>query len=52
MREQRDRALKHAASSAQDGNGILCPVCFIRKAEAAGVKDAWLIQPEFYKAKP
>lgn len=31
-----------------EGNGILCPVCFIRKAEAAGIKGPWRIQPEFY----
>ena len=30
-----------------DGGGILCPVCFCKKAEAAGFyRHAWKIEPE------
>jgi hypothetical protein len=31
-------------------DGILCPVCFIRKAESAGFTGAWKLQPEFYES--
>jgi hypothetical protein len=29
-------------------NGIVCPTCFILKAQSAGVVNVWRIQPEFY----
>jgi hypothetical protein len=35
------------------GHDILCPVCFIKRAEAAGFnKSAWRIAPEFSDAPP
>lgn len=34
-------------------NSILCPVCFIWKTEAAGIKPtSWMIAPEGYSAQP
>jgi hypothetical protein len=30
-----------------DPGGVLCPICFIRRAEGAGVRPtAWIVQPE------
>lgn len=30
------------------GDPMLCPRCFIIRAEAAGINEVWMVQPENY----
>lgn len=40
-------------AATDDPGGMLCPSCFIQRAEKAGIKPtAWVVQPEGYDGTP
>lgn len=46
-----NRVMRGGDRGAPDVLEIVCPVCFIRRAEAAGVEaTGWLVQPEVIHA--